>query len=125
MRSLVALMACIGCIAWVHSCDERLLGVRVGTQPEVNIPTLASPGSPVDNDRAVFAAASALEHTIVAAPANDRQLAKVYHSKSRAYRKPAEHANILLATAVSEVDSMFVSTVNYTQSTRHNTDLNP
>ena len=29
MRSLVALMACIGCIAWIHSCEKRLLGVRI------------------------------------------------------------------------------------------------
>lgn len=29
MRSFVALLACIGCIAWVHSCDKRLLGVTV------------------------------------------------------------------------------------------------
>lgn len=29
MRSFVALLACIGCIAWVHSCDKRLLGVKV------------------------------------------------------------------------------------------------
>ncbi|NML35999.1 hypothetical protein HHL17_02205 [Chitinophaga sp. G-6-1-13] len=29
MRSFVALLACIGCIAWVHSCDNRLLGVKV------------------------------------------------------------------------------------------------
>ncbi|MBV7528860.1 hypothetical protein [Chitinophaga sp. sic0106] len=120
MRSLVALMACIGCIAWVHSCDERLLGVRVGTQPDVNIPTLASPGSPVDNDLAIFAAAQALEHNVVSAPARSKQLAKVYPAKSSAHRKPAENTNILLAAAVSEVDSLFVSTVNY-----KSTDLNP
>jgi len=29
MRSFVALMACIGCIAWIHSCEKRLLGVRI------------------------------------------------------------------------------------------------
>ncbi len=34
MRSFVALMACIGCIIWVHSCETRLLGVHVGMQPQ-------------------------------------------------------------------------------------------
>ncbi|MFX1702741.1 hypothetical protein PV783_02240 [Chitinophaga sp. CC14] len=29
MRSFVALMTCIGCIAWIHSCEKRLLGVRL------------------------------------------------------------------------------------------------
>ncbi|MGO4294091.1 hypothetical protein [Chitinophaga sp. RAB17] len=29
MRSFVALMTCIGCIAWIHSCEKRLLGVRI------------------------------------------------------------------------------------------------
>jgi hypothetical protein len=28
MRSFVTLIACIGCIAWVHSLDKRLLGVK-------------------------------------------------------------------------------------------------
>ncbi|MFY0253194.1 hypothetical protein ACDQ55_04485 [Chitinophaga sp. 30R24] len=27
MRSFVALMTCISCIAWIHSCEKRLLGV--------------------------------------------------------------------------------------------------
>ena len=39
MRSFVALMTCIGCIAWIHSCDKRLLGVqlendKVADQPQ-------------------------------------------------------------------------------------------
>ncbi|PSL49114.1 hypothetical protein CLV51_101444 [Chitinophaga niastensis] len=55
MRSFVALMACIGCIAWVHSCDKRLLGVslektNVSDQaqqlPMAIIPVAAAP---VDN----------------------------------------------------------------------------
>ncbi|SEW07212.1 hypothetical protein [Chitinophaga arvensicola] len=29
MRSFVALMTCVGCIAWIHSCEKRLLGVRL------------------------------------------------------------------------------------------------
>jgi hypothetical protein len=29
MRSFVALMTCIACIAWIHSCEKRLLGVRI------------------------------------------------------------------------------------------------
>lgn len=29
MRSFVALITCIGCIAWIHSCEKRLLGVRL------------------------------------------------------------------------------------------------
>ncbi|WP_212000602.1 hypothetical protein [Chitinophaga sp. HK235] len=48
MRSFIALMACIGCIAWVHSCDKRLLGVKVTRntggilQLPVDVPAIAS-----------------------------------------------------------------------------------
>lgn len=38
MRSFIAFMACAGCIAWIHSCDKRLLGVnpsRPAYGPEV------------------------------------------------------------------------------------------
>ncbi|MBV8254500.1 MAG: hypothetical protein JO154_18005 [Chitinophaga sp.] len=34
MRSFVALMACIACIAWVHSCEKRLLSIHIGIQPQ-------------------------------------------------------------------------------------------
>lgn len=125
MRSLVALMACIGCIAWVHSCDKRLLGVHVGTQPEENIPALASPGSPVDNDLMIFAAADALERQAITAPVHASQLAKVYRPHSGARRPSGRTSNILLASSVSEVDSMLVSTVNYKSSSRHLAGLNP
>ncbi|MBO9731889.1 MAG: hypothetical protein J7623_24825 [Chitinophaga sp.] len=40
MRSLVALMTCIGCIAWIHSCEKRLLGVRIEKN---NIPRYDQP----------------------------------------------------------------------------------
>lgn len=53
MRSFVALMTCIGCIAWIHSCDKRLLGVQLendkpADQPQqppivVVVPADASP----------------------------------------------------------------------------------
>ncbi|MBC9910754.1 hypothetical protein [Chitinophaga varians] len=47
MRSFVALLACIGCIAWVHSCDKRLLGVTVPVvsgegQLPVDLPSFGS-----------------------------------------------------------------------------------
>lgn len=47
MRSFVALMACIGCIAWVHSCDKRLLGVKINSSSDrdlqlpVDVPSIA------------------------------------------------------------------------------------
>ncbi|MGN7822034.1 hypothetical protein ACTJJB_18020 [Chitinophaga sp. 22536] len=47
MRSFVALLACIGCIAWVHSCDKRLLGVKASAisaegQLPVDMPSFSS-----------------------------------------------------------------------------------
>lgn len=48
MRSFVALLACIGCIAWVHSCDKRLLGVKAAAmsgdsqQLPVDLPSFSS-----------------------------------------------------------------------------------
>ncbi|RAJ85654.1 hypothetical protein CLV59_102359 [Chitinophaga dinghuensis] len=45
MRSFVALMACIGCIVWVHSCETRLLGVHVGIQPQSLSNLTASTGN--------------------------------------------------------------------------------
>ncbi|MEZ2441430.1 hypothetical protein AB6805_06895 [Chitinophaga sp. RCC_12] len=50
MRSFVALMTCIGCIAWIHSCEKRLLGVRLEKnnllidQPE-QLPVAVAPTS--------------------------------------------------------------------------------
>ena len=38
MRSFVALMTCIGCIAWIHSCDKRLLGVQLENNNPANQP---------------------------------------------------------------------------------------
>jgi hypothetical protein len=38
MRSFVALMTCIGCIAWIHSCDKRLLGVQLENNNTANQP---------------------------------------------------------------------------------------
>lgn len=54
MRSFVALMTCIACIAWIHSCEKRLLGVRleknnenkVAPSPEIYVTTEA-PAKPV------------------------------------------------------------------------------
>jgi hypothetical protein len=55
MRSFVALMACIGCIAWVHSCEKRLLGVRLEknniSDPVQQVPLAINPMvvTPVDD----------------------------------------------------------------------------
>ncbi|MCW3462236.1 hypothetical protein [Chitinophaga nivalis] len=38
MRSIAAFMACIGCIAWLHSCDRRLLGVKPEFRESGKIP---------------------------------------------------------------------------------------
>jgi transcription initiation factor TFIID subunit TAF12 len=48
MRSFVALMTCIGCIAWIHSCEKRLLGVRVENNsiiPNYQLPVAVVPPS--------------------------------------------------------------------------------
>ncbi|NIG52236.1 hypothetical protein [Chitinophaga sp. Cy-1792] len=55
MRSIVGLMACIGCIAWVHSCEKRILGVQIGRPYEQSIPTLVTPGYSVENAAPVIA----------------------------------------------------------------------
>lgn len=80
MRSFVALLACIGCIAWVHSCDKRLLGVKVpvssgeGHQLPVDIPSFSS--IPVAAPQKVVAATIRQEpavHKVVVRPAVARK----------------------------------------------------
>lgn len=77
MRSFVALMTCIGCIAWIHSCEKRLLGVRLEKnnflidQPE-QLPVAVAP--------AVTPAAKYISQVI---PASNTIPVPVSHSKSR------------------------------------------
>lgn len=39
MRSLITFMVCTGFIAWAHSCDKRIVGVKIyGHGPEEPLP---------------------------------------------------------------------------------------
>ncbi|TWF44501.1 hypothetical protein FHW36_101421 [Chitinophaga polysaccharea] len=83
MRSFVALMTCIACIAWIHSCEKRLLGVRleknnenkVVPSPEIYV-KMESPARP----------ASYIAHTasLVTLPTNPPRI--------RSHAKKPDHA---------------------------------
>lgn len=51
MRSFVAFLACTGFIAWAHSCDTRIFGVKL-------TPPAAEPKMAVDHQLPVFHQAS-------------------------------------------------------------------
>ena len=42
MRSFIAFMACTGFIVWAHSCDKRILGVKIYAHSQENAPVQES-----------------------------------------------------------------------------------
>jgi hypothetical protein len=80
MRSFVALMTCIGCIAWIHSCEKRLLGVRLEKnnllidQPE-QLPIAVAPPAGIPAARYIS--------QVVPASNSNTTLAPVNHNRSR------------------------------------------
>jgi hypothetical protein len=91
MRSFVALMTCIGCIAWIHSCEKRLLGVRLEDKNLINnqaqpLPVAVTPATAI---------APALSVSLVTIPAQEASLvaAAIRRSKKR-LKKRVDTENI-------------------------------
>lgn len=50
MRSFIAFMACTGFIIWAHSCDTRIVGVKVYAHTQHAAPVMAKTGSVQQKD---------------------------------------------------------------------------
>ncbi|WP_160714593.1 hypothetical protein [Chitinophaga solisilvae] len=86
MRSFVALMACISGIAWIHSCEKRLLGVKSALVMESNQPEL-----PVDISAGTLqnsAGSTIIQKKTVDIQANSPLLARYGKKEAVSYYPP-------------------------------------
>ncbi|WP_143308318.1 hypothetical protein [Chitinophaga vietnamensis] len=105
MRSFVALMACIGCIAWIHSCEKRFLGVRTDANNDgalsgapfvdnrpLEVPVVAVSNKQTGNGETAIPARYALMMKNMPAPRHTRQHLKL---RKLAISQPSEDTFIL------------------------------
>lgn len=120
MRSFVALMACIGCIAWIHSCEKRFLGVRtdansdgtLSSAPFVNnkpleVPVVAVSDKRTGNNEAQIPAHSAVMVKNMPAARHSRQHFKL---RKLAISQPSEDT-FVLGALVCKRPNILLSTI--------------
>ncbi|CAL1520925.1 hypothetical protein [Chitinophaga sp. MM2321] len=105
MRSFVALIVCIACIAWVHSFDKRLLGVNSDASFGENQQQL-----PVDVVPAAvaFVPASALQQNMTPATVTNIMIPVVAVTRSKTTRLKKKRSGFIPVKDSSRYDFVVV-----------------